>query len=65
MLQRKPSGNAPLRQWAYLIAVEIEDGEITPEQVSMRLSDALSFVEGIGTVDVDQLGEITPENLEA
>ncbi len=47
------------RLYGFLVGVEIADGgDITPESVSMKLSDALSFVEGVGLVDVECLGEV-------
>ena len=47
------------RLYGFLVGVEIEDGrDATPETVAMKLSDALSFVEGVGLVDVDFLGEV-------
>lgn len=51
--------NMPTTTHGYLISVEIaERRAMSPEQVAMRFSDALAFVEGIGTVDVDYLGEV-------
>lgn len=59
MLQRKPDGKEPkLHTYGFLIGVELEAGVLTAEQAALRLGDALSFVEGVGRVDVDCLGEI-------
>ena len=58
MLQRKPEGNAPIRTYGFLVGVEIEDEEATPEEVAMKISDALTFMEGTGAVEVSVLGEI-------
>ena len=58
MIHRKPEGNNPLKSCAFLIGVEYEEGEVTQEQMANRLSDALSWVEGVSTVDVESLGEI-------
>lgn len=48
----------PTRTFGFLVSVEIEDKILTPEQAAMRLGDAFSFVEGIGEVDVQSLGEV-------
>ena len=59
MIHRKPdNGNNPMRSIAFLVGVEYEDGETTPEQIANRLGDALTWVEGVSTVDVESLGEI-------
>ena len=58
MIHRKPEGNNPLRSYAFLIGVEYEEGEVSPEQMANKLSDALSWVEGVSSVDVESLGEI-------
>lgn len=60
MLQRK-SSPPQLRVHAFLVGVEIEDGVCTSEQASMAISDALTFKEGVGAVDVTPLGEMLPE----
>ncbi len=45
--------------YGFLIAVEVEaDGPTTPEQVACRIADGLTFMEGIGKVDVEALGKI-------
>jgi hypothetical protein len=49
-----------LKLFAFLCAVEIEDGgRATPEAISLKLADALSFVEDVGRTEVECLGEIT------
>lgn len=49
----------PVRTYGFLLAVEIEqDGPSNPEAVTLKLSDSLAWVEGIGAVDIDCLGEI-------
>lgn len=43
----------------FLVGVEMEEnGPTTQEQVSARIADGLSFMEGVGTVDVELLGKI-------
>lgn len=63
MLQSKPEGNAPVKAEAFLVAVEYEVGEITPEAIALRLNDSLTWIEGIATVEVERLGEITTYNV--
>jgi len=41
----------------FIIHVEVEDG-VSPESISEKLAGALTFVEGVGPVDVTYLGEI-------
>jgi len=56
MLQRD---GGPINLFGFLVGVEIEEGgSTTPEQVTMRLADGLSWMEGIGKVEVENLGKI-------
>lgn len=55
MLQRD-SGALTIHQ--FHVTVELEDGRMTHEQASMKLADALAWVEGTGEVNVDYLGTI-------
>ena len=48
----------PTRTWGILVGVELEDGVLTAEQASLRLSDALSWCEGVGEVHIEVLGEV-------
>lgn len=41
----------------FILSVELTDG-VSPEHVRLKLADALTWVEGIGDVDVDYLGEV-------
>lgn len=59
MLQRKPSGTGKITSWGLLVGIEIEDGETTAEQVAARVQDALTWMEGVGAVQIEVLGEIT------
>jgi len=60
MLQRPEDGreevNVRLHGW--VIGVELEEGR-DPNIVSLRLADALTFVEGTGNVSVEYLGEVS------
>lgn len=59
MLQRKPGGaETQIKVYGLLVAVELEVGMMTPEQAAMRISDALTFAEGVGHVDIEHLGEV-------
>lgn len=42
----------------FLVGVELVESQITPEQVAAKLADSLAWTEGVGNVDVEQLGEI-------
>ena len=56
--------NIPVSTWGYLISVELEDtGEQSVTEklaaaVAMRLTDAPSFMEGVGKVEVEILGKL-------
>ena len=59
MLQRPEDGteSPPLTVHGWLVGVEMEEG-VAFNQLSLKLADALSFVEGVGQVSVEYLGEI-------
>ena len=59
MLQQKPDGNGTIRLYGFLVGIEIEEGETTPEHVANRLADSVSFIEGVGRCNIESLGEIT------
>lgn len=42
----------------FMIAVEVETGT-NPDHLKSKLADALTWVEGVGSTDVDYMGEIT------
>ena len=46
------------RVYGILLGVELEDNVCTPEQAVRKLADSLSFVEGVGAVTIDVLGEV-------
>ena len=49
----------PATTHGFLLSVAIYKGAaMSPEQIAMRLADSLAFIEGIGHVDVESLGEI-------
>lgn len=57
MLQHR-TDKRPIAIHGFLVAVEIEEGSTTAEQVSLRLAESLSFMEGTGHCDVETLGVI-------
>ena len=58
MLQSKSGQSAPISVHGFLVGVEIEEGTIDPEKVALRLAEGLTFMEGVGKVDVEHLGAI-------
>ena len=56
MLQR--GKDSPLTTHGFLVSAELVEDQATPEQASLKLADSLSWVEGIGHVDVTHLGTI-------
>lgn len=45
--------------YGFLLSVEIEDGgRVSPEQVSLRLADSLTYMEDVGNVEVECLGKL-------
>ena len=59
MLQRKEDGSLQpeIKVYGFLIGVEAVEG-MDPEKIAQRLMDSLTFIEGVGDVTVDVLGEI-------
>lgn len=58
MLQNHvPIDNEPTTTHGFIVSVELT-GRVSPEQVRLKLADALTWVEGLGDVDVDWIGEI-------
>lgn len=41
----------------FLLAVEMADG-VDVESLMNRLADALTFIDGVGTIDIDHLGQV-------
>ena len=56
MLIRDKTG--VIRTYAFILSVELQDGDITPEAVANALSDSLNFKEGVGRVEIENLGEL-------
>lgn len=59
MLQRDENGGPEpnLSVYGFLVGVQLVEG-LKPEEVAMKLADALNFVEGIGDITVDILGQV-------
>lgn len=53
MLQRR---DLPTTSQAFLLAVEVQEGGPTVQQLVNALSDAVRFIEGTGETDVTPLG---------
>ena len=59
MLKNKTQPQGKLVEHGFLISVEIEEGgRFTSETVALKLADSLVWCEGIGTVDVEELGAV-------
>lgn len=54
MLQR--TGN-PLHTYGFILSVEAEEG-VSLDTLSDRLADALLYIEGVGTIEVECMGQI-------
>lgn len=50
----------PTTEHAFLVAIELQP-HMDVEAVRMKLADSVGFVEGCGTVEVNYLGELPPE----
>ncbi len=46
----------------FLVAVEVDEGGPTSEQIALKLGDAPRWMEGVGNIDVDQMGAVDPTN---
>lgn len=46
-----------LHEHGYILCVEVEDGGPTPERVINAISDALTFIEGVGKVETNYMGQ--------
>ena len=57
MLQRTTEG-VRLIEHAFLVAIEVQEGGPTHEQIELKLADSVAWVEGVGRVDVNYLGEM-------
>jgi hypothetical protein len=61
MLQAEHPGGK-LIEYGFLISVELEENSKTkPEHLYDKFADCLSFVEGVGTVEVTSLGILEVE----
>lgn len=63
MLQRKEDGSPtpPARTAWYMVVIDYEEGTVTPEELSRKLADSVSFVEGVGYTEVVYQGDIANE----
>ena len=59
MLKDKTQPHGKLVEHGFLISVEIEErGRFNSEKVAVKLADSLAWCEGIGVVDVEELGAV-------
>jgi hypothetical protein len=64
MLQRKDSGEeVPLETHGFLIAIECERGAKGPsiDTLINKLTDGVSFMEGVGAIEVTHMGQLEGE----
>lgn len=57
MLRDKVGEESKLKTHGFLLAVDTEE-DVNVEHLAHKLGDALTWVEGVGNVDVNYLGEI-------
>lgn len=57
MLRRESGSTGELKQHGFLICVEAEDG-VDMSAVALRLADGPRWMDGVGHVDVEYMGEI-------
>ena len=58
MLQRENGSGKPLKTFAFLVAVELEEGTLDTDAAASKIADALLWVEGVGDIDVTVMGEV-------
>lgn len=64
MLRTDPYKTGPLKTHGFLVSVEAEDGYVNPEALAERLGSACTFMEGVGHIDVNYMGQIDEEETE-
>jgi hypothetical protein len=57
MLRSKIGEGGPLKTYGFLVGIEVE-GDPDLEFLTVKLADSVKWVEGVGTVDVESLGEV-------
>ena len=58
---RQEKGDKPVKLWGFLCGVEIAEGGPTTEYICNKLADSIQYVEGVGRIDVECLGEVETE----
>lgn len=61
MLRRSDNQTSVVTQ-VFMVAVEVAESGPSIEQIKLKLADSLAWVEGCGTVDVDELGKLEEVN---
>ena len=57
MLRRSDNQNNIVTQ-VFMVAVEVAESGPSIEEIKLKLADSLAWVEGCGTVEVDELGKL-------
>lgn len=60
MLRNMLADPKAMRSFAWILTVEMEDG-VDLEAVELKLAEGPMWMEGVGSIDVDLLGELEPE----
>ena len=58
MFQRHKDNPTPVTAHGFMISVDVEEGAQPIEYLTDRLAAALTFVEGVGNVDVSYIGKL-------
>lgn len=58
MLQREGKTPKPVREFGFLVCVEAEEG-VSLDHLHDKLAESLSWVEGVGKVEVTVFGDVT------
>jgi len=56
MLRSKIGEGGQLKTYGFLVGVQIE-GDPELEKLASRIADSITFVDGVGQIDVESLGE--------
>ncbi len=57
MLRSKIGEGGVMRTYGFLVGVQIE-GDPELEKLASRIADSITFVDGVGQIDVESLGEV-------
>ena len=57
MIQTDKTPNPKLVTHSFMVSVEFVAGETSPDAIGERLAESLQWIEGVGSVDVEHLGQ--------